>query len=211
MVGRIHRLKSLGFSSCHDVDCDIRWLSMRETLLPCYDDLVVRNRTSSAKIEDRMFLGNHRRMSGINTRVSYDRTVYSTSLKHRISPAQLQSLLYVYGHLHHTHWERTPCIHSLYSEHNAHAITWCVYVSECPCTLRWPTRVLAPNTSTATLWILLSDKVTEWENSVGYYTSINQSEESISIRCIIISVLAQGNLNQYQTASVSSLLLCRGT
>ena len=30
------------------------------------------------------------------------------------------------------------------------------------------------------------DKVTEVENSIYYHTSINQSEESISIRCIII-------------------------
>ena len=35
----------IGFSSCHDVDCDIWLLSMRETLLPCYDDLAVRNRS----------------------------------------------------------------------------------------------------------------------------------------------------------------------
>ena len=34
--------------------------------------------------------------------------------------------------------------------------------------------------------IMLPDKVTEMENSIGYHTSINQSEESISIRCIII-------------------------
>ena len=33
--------------------------------------------------------------------------------------------------------------------------------------------------------IMLPDKVTEMENSIGYHTSINQSEESISIRCII--------------------------
>ena len=34
--------------------------------------------------------------------------------------------------------------------------------------------------------IMLPDKVTEMENSIDYHTSINQSEESISIRCIII-------------------------
>ena len=34
--------------------------------------------------------------------------------------------------------------------------------------------------------IMLPDKVTEMENSIGYHTSIKQSEESISIRCIII-------------------------
>ena len=34
--------------------------------------------------------------------------------------------------------------------------------------------------------IMLPDKVTEMENSIGYHTSINQSEESISIKCIII-------------------------
>ena len=39
------RHKIIGFSSCHDVDCDIWLLSMRETLLPCYDDLAVRNRS----------------------------------------------------------------------------------------------------------------------------------------------------------------------
>ena len=33
--------------------------------------------------------------------------------------------------------------------------------------------------------MMLPDKVTEMENSIGYHTSINQSEESISIRCII--------------------------
>ena len=37
------RGKTLGFSNCHDVDCDIWLLSMRETLLTCYDDLAVRN------------------------------------------------------------------------------------------------------------------------------------------------------------------------
>ena len=35
----------IGFSRCHDVDCDIWLLSMRETLLLCYDDLAVRNRS----------------------------------------------------------------------------------------------------------------------------------------------------------------------
>ena len=34
--------------------------------------------------------------------------------------------------------------------------------------------------------VMLPDKVTKMENSIGYHTSINQSEESISIRCIII-------------------------
>ena len=42
---RIHGDKILSFSSCHDADCDIWLLSMRETLLPCYDDLAVRNRS----------------------------------------------------------------------------------------------------------------------------------------------------------------------
>ena len=37
---------------------------------------------------------------------------------------------------------------------------------------------------------MLPDKVTEMENSIGYHTSINQSEESISIRCIIIHYAA---------------------
>ena len=37
--------------------------------------------------------------------------------------------------------------------------------------------------------IMLPDKLTEMENSIGYHTSINQSEESISIRCIIIYVI----------------------
>ena len=37
--------------------------------------------------------------------------------------------------------------------------------------------------------IMLPDKVTEMENSIGYHTSINQSEESISIRCIITSYI----------------------
>ena len=36
--------------------------------------------------------------------------------------------------------------------------------------------------------IMLPDKVMEMENSIGYHTSINQSEESISIRCIIIYI-----------------------
>ena len=35
---------------------------------------------------------------------------------------------------------------------------------------------------------MLPDKVMEMENSIGYHTSINQSEESISIRCIIITI-----------------------
>ena len=34
--------------------------------------------------------------------------------------------------------------------------------------------------------MMLPDKVTEMENNIGYHTSINQSEESISIRCITI-------------------------
>ena len=47
MDERIHGDKTLGFSSWHgdDVDCDMWLLSMRETLLPCYDDLSVRNRS----------------------------------------------------------------------------------------------------------------------------------------------------------------------
>ena len=46
--------------------------------------------------------------------------------------------------------------------------------------------------------VMLPDKVTEMENSIYYHTSINQSEESISIRCIIIStvVLRPANVSQ---------------
>ena len=46
--------------------------------------------------------------------------------------------------------------------------------------------VSRPRTNKAVNWILLPDKVTEWGNSIGYHTLINQSEESISIICIII-------------------------
>ena len=47
MDERIHGDKIIGFSSWHadDVDCGIWLLSMRETLLPCYDDLAVCNRS----------------------------------------------------------------------------------------------------------------------------------------------------------------------
>ena len=44
MDERIHGDNILSFSSGHDVDCEIWLLSMRETSLPCYDDLAVRNR-----------------------------------------------------------------------------------------------------------------------------------------------------------------------
>ena len=46
--------------------------------------------------------------------------------------------------------------------------------------------------------IMLPDKVTEMENSIGYHTSINQSEESISIRCILIY-----NIHSYETIIVN--------
>ena len=58
---------------------------------------------------------------------------------------------YAHGHLI-IHWERSYRIHSLYSEHNAHVITLCVPTCRNACVqLRWPTRVLTPNTSTATI------------------------------------------------------------
>ena len=61
MDERIHGDKTLGFSSWHadDVDCDIWLLSMRKTLLPCYEDLAVRNRSLPAKMADRIMLSKY--------------------------------------------------------------------------------------------------------------------------------------------------------